>query len=559
MRPALRSRSISVLLAALALGAAACYGAWRAAEFVWCSDDAFISFRYARNLNDGLGLVFNAGERVEGYTNFSWTMLVALAMRFGADPVVFAQAAGIACFVGTIATVAWAARRALGPDVAFVPVAAVGLALHEHAQVFATGGLETSFFTLLATATVCVAVLVPSPRGLLASGGLGVLATMTRPDGILLYGIAGLAGLACAVRARRWAPLLAVCAPGLLVYLPYWLWRYAYYGWPFPNTFYAKSAAQAYPQQGLYYIGLYLACYWVLSLAPAGVLVGLTRARTRGLALAIAGSAGIYLAFVGWVGGDFMFGRFLVPVTPLAYVGIELLRARLRQPVAGWVLLAVVAGATLLRRHPGEEITRLPGGVRGVVEERLNYTPASTAAMRQAGEYMRGLFAGHEVRVVIMGAQAIWAYYGEFDVVIEGCTGLTDEHIAHLPIAERAAVGHEKSVLLDPDYLLRRRVHFSLHLDPGSHVAGHYQHIRFGPAAFGLIITYDRELMRALAGRSEVEFVDFERHLDDYIARMAELPDATVAADYAKFERFYFAHDQDPEREAAFRARLGPR
>ena len=38
-------------------------------------DDAYISFRYARNLAEGLGFVYNAGERIEGYTNFLWVFL----------------------------------------------------------------------------------------------------------------------------------------------------------------------------------------------------------------------------------------------------------------------------------------------------------------------------------------------------------------------------------------------------------------------------------------------------------------------------------------------------
>src|SRR5690606_452754 len=58
---------LSWLLAGLA---ALCFGLLRAIELRWVCDDAFISFRYAQNLIDGHGLVFNAGERVEGYTNF---------------------------------------------------------------------------------------------------------------------------------------------------------------------------------------------------------------------------------------------------------------------------------------------------------------------------------------------------------------------------------------------------------------------------------------------------------------------------------------------------------
>lgn len=555
MRPANR---LANTLGLLALVGAGLYGVGRAMALFWCSDDAFISFRYAKNLDQGLGLVFNAGEHVEGYTNFSWTMLVALAMRLGADPVAFSQWAGLTCFVLTLLALAWLGKRAL-PDGAFLPVAAVGFGVHEHAQVFASGGLETSLFTLLATVTVGIAALARGNAGLLLAGGLGVLATMTRPDGILLYGVAGLVGLWRGVSRRAWAPFAAVCAPGLLVYLPYWLWRYQYYGWPFPNTFYAKSAASAYPQQGLYYVGLYLGCYFVLWLAPLGLAAALTRAGTRVLGWAIAVALAVYVAFVAWVGGDFMFARFLVPVTPLAFLGIELLRVRMPGLWPGGVLLGAVALATLLRRHPGEEITRLPGGARGVVEERLNYTPTTTTAMRAAGEHLRDLFAGQQVRVVIMGAQAVLAYYGEFHLAIEGCTGLTDAHIAHLPLQQRKAVGHEKSVLLDPAYLLQRRVHFSLHLAPDSYLAGHYQHIRFGQGVFGVIVTYDRALMRALRARPGVEFVDFEQHLDDYLAHLDGKTEATVRADYQSFKTFYFDHADDRAREQPFRDRLGLR
>ncbi len=49
----------------------------------WIADDAFIAFRCARHWADGHGLVFNVGERVEGYTNFLWTALIALGMRVG--------------------------------------------------------------------------------------------------------------------------------------------------------------------------------------------------------------------------------------------------------------------------------------------------------------------------------------------------------------------------------------------------------------------------------------------------------------------------------------------
>ena len=41
-------------------------------------DDSLISIRYAENLAQGNGVVFNLGERVEGYTNFLWLCVSAL-------------------------------------------------------------------------------------------------------------------------------------------------------------------------------------------------------------------------------------------------------------------------------------------------------------------------------------------------------------------------------------------------------------------------------------------------------------------------------------------------
>src|SRR5262249_57546373 len=75
-------------------------------------DDAFISFRYARNLGAGLGLVFNPGlERVEGYTNFLWVVLLAALQRVGLRPEWSADVLSLGATVALWAcVVAFAAR-----------------------------------------------------------------------------------------------------------------------------------------------------------------------------------------------------------------------------------------------------------------------------------------------------------------------------------------------------------------------------------------------------------------------------------------------------------------
>ena len=70
-------------------------------------DDAYISLRYAANWAGGRGLVFNPGERVEGYTNFLWVLIEAAAIRLGADPEAALTVAGFAALAMLAGGVAW--------------------------------------------------------------------------------------------------------------------------------------------------------------------------------------------------------------------------------------------------------------------------------------------------------------------------------------------------------------------------------------------------------------------------------------------------------------------
>src|SRR5262245_58484813 len=65
-------------------------------------DDAYISFVYARNFAERWELVFNPGERVEGYTNFLWTVVLGLFMKAGLAPEISSLLLGVAFAVGTL-------------------------------------------------------------------------------------------------------------------------------------------------------------------------------------------------------------------------------------------------------------------------------------------------------------------------------------------------------------------------------------------------------------------------------------------------------------------------
>ena len=131
--PALSRRLYVGLSLALLVGACV----W-ALHLGWVGDDAYISFRYVKNFVQGQGLVYNPGERVEGYTNFLWVMLLVPFAWLGLDLALVSIALTLACSCATLALMAWLVRRyAPTPERLSVPIAAVALGLN---YVFASYG-----------------------------------------------------------------------------------------------------------------------------------------------------------------------------------------------------------------------------------------------------------------------------------------------------------------------------------------------------------------------------------------------------------------------------------
>jgi hypothetical protein len=211
-------------------------------------DDPFITFRYARNLVSGWGPVWNPGEApVEGYTEFLWMLIVAAALRLGADPLVVTRWAGLAAGA-VLLGLPYLAARPLGLDRAGRAIASLLLALSPVLAFYAVSGMGHVFFTLLGTgAALCYAASVgerPHRGAAAASGLLFGLSALARPEGLGLMGLTLGFELArqLLLRRRDGAQLASLALPFAALTLPFFLWRLGYYGWPLPNTFYAKHS-----------------------------------------------------------------------------------------------------------------------------------------------------------------------------------------------------------------------------------------------------------------------------------------------------------------------------
>jgi hypothetical protein len=568
-------RAPRALFVACAVAAVAA-GAVLAAVRSWTCDDAFISFRYADNLVRGHGLVFNAGERVEGYTNLAWTVWTALGLRLGVPAETWAGVSGIACFAATLALLArrgWSIARAGARAAGLawpLPAAALLGAIHHEWTVFATSGLETSAFTLLAFTgylLVCPVRGPDRPPGepgadreapragpgrLAAAGAVLALASLTRPDGVLFAAVCGV--WLCAGRDLRGA--LALAGGFAVLWLPVTIWRIAYYGDVFPNTYYAKSASAAWWSQGWFYARIYFARYWPLVLAlPCAAWVRPRRPVALELALAV-----VYALYVMRVGGDFMFGRLLIPITPFLLILVErglgaLLGAR---PVARAGAIAAL-GAALVVTPAAVGHGQQP---RGIADENYVYTVAFPHWAERAdtnGAVLARLFDGLPVAVGFFGLQARLVYRSRVATAIECETGLTDAAIAHQPLAARGRIGHEKHAQLP--YLVGRHVDFVLTRDWAHQVLHLDDQLPDVPIELGRIegrvITWDPAIMAALAARG-VHVPDVPAQIDAYTAAIAGRSDDAVRRDWERFRRLYFDRTPDPARAGPFHRRGVP-
>lgn len=298
---------------------------WLAAQlFTFTIDDAYITFRYSKNLAAGWGPTYNPGQPpVEGYTTFLWMLAMALPHFTGVSVAVFAKAASVLSLCGTFfltGRLAFDLSRSQRVEARlfFAAFAAFVAAALPISAVHAVSGMETALFALLVVLLAwCVARGVTDGSRLLFWAPLvGLLTGLTRPEGnavaLLLLGYAYL----FSSPARRKRLLWSVVGLYLLPGAAYFLWRAWYYALPLPLPFYMK-VLRAGAFAGAGEVGSYLV--YLLPGLAAVLLPALLRFRREYLpvALPVAFLLVFYLFPVHAMGFEW---RFVYPSAPLIAV-----------------------------------------------------------------------------------------------------------------------------------------------------------------------------------------------------------------------------------------------
>jgi arabinofuranosyltransferase len=395
-------------------------------------DDMMVSMRYGRNLAEGHGLVWNPGERIEGYTNFLWTLVMAVVHLL---PFSDAQAAVPVKLVsfGLVAASLWLALRLLR---VFAPGSRLAAALVVFGIVtcvdvvhWAAWGFETSLLGFLEL--VFLVCLLEGRRMTVGWVALALI-PLVRSDAVHVFAADALLAMLLSDAGRKTAGRLALALIPFALHLAF---RHIYYGDWLPNTYYLKlDLLDDRYGRGANYLASFTTKYLpILILALVGTITSL---RTDRRALAGPVVIGASLAYVVTTGGDMFFNfRFLAHVMPVLFVFaaigvVKVARSELAIACAAVVFLVVCIApwrplSTLVtpdnNGEPGDQI-------HTAVLIKQSARPDSSVAVFAAG---------------------IVPYFTHLEAI--DILGKSDRHVARLRPFPGAEMGHGK---LDPAYTL---------------------------------------------------------------------------------------------------------
>ena len=395
----------------------------------WVGDDAYITFRTIDNLINGYGLTWNVAERVQSFTHPLWLLLHALAYFFTRE---IYYTTTVISLILTLTKMWLYIRRGASE----MSVAILGVLIILGSKPFfdfTASGLENPLTHLL---IVLFYVIFFSGRRdnstLLSLSLIASLATLNRMDTVLLI-LPSYLYYFYQVRSLKSVGI------ALIGFSPFVLWELfaiVYYGFPFPNTAYAKLntgiASRDILEQGYQY--LKNCWYWspstIATMASAAIL-GIGQRSWR-LFVSVAGML-LYLLYVMKIGGGYMSGRFftapfVLSVMILSQLKYERFRPFHRAILSCLVILGIVWPYSPVKTGPefgtGDERLRWDHGIAdqraawfqqdGLLNQQadsltpnnvwakqgLELRESGSSVVRMAGIGHQGFFAGPDVYIV---------------------------------------------------------------------------------------------------------------------------------------------------------------
>jgi arabinofuranosyltransferase len=294
-------------------------------------DDAYIFFRYAENVSNGFGFVWNIGEPpVEGYTSFFYLATLILGKSLSLNLESFAIIFGTVTSALTLFYVYFIYNHLYSENSKTGSaniISVVILALSPAYAYWSGAGMETSFYSMFVVLTFYYFLKLPeNSKASLLKGALFGLLCIIRFEAVLfflvsLYYLMKEDNSLFRFKIKKSAILFATSFA--IIFGTYFIWRWSYFGYFFPNTFYAKTGGGI--QQvtgGFLYIIKALRLFYGFGWIPIILVILFFRKSmftNKAIFLFCIGLVSLLTTIL--IGGDhFHLGRFVLPVFPLLFV-----------------------------------------------------------------------------------------------------------------------------------------------------------------------------------------------------------------------------------------------
>jgi arabinofuranosyltransferase len=422
----------------------------------WASDDAFITLRVISNLLHGFGPNWNIVERVQVFTHPLWLITLIPFYILTRNPFVTLY---ITCIVFSTGTVLILFKKILGAAWT-MPIAAALILASKSFMDYSSSGLENPLSHFLITLFIWQFLCTNSSEGpnIFLLSLIISLSMLNRLDTILIFLPALMLIIWQSIEEfqKKWMGFIL----GFLPSLAWQVFSVFYYGFPFPNTYYAKLTTGI-PQPDLYRQGwLYYqnSIQWdhitIPFIALALVLVFFRgEVKRKTLAIGII----LYLLYILYIGGDFMSGRFF-SIPFIGALGLVLSLPVKADPKIGaaisFALTCSILLAGITSARPSLLIKPTPpkSGIiseAGIADERIVYF--SCCGLLNQFLYDRvpvkimesALQARHNgTRLVIRESIGVFGFYAGPNIYIMDTVCLSDPLRARLPVTGEWRIGH---------------------------------------------------------------------------------------------------------------------
>jgi len=296
--------------------------------FRWTNDDAFISYRYVKNLTSGEGLVFNPGEKVEGFSNFLWVIMLSFLDFLGFPPLWSSKIISF-CISLLMILLIFRTAQAFGLNKFISGLCSLTLSLSSGLAYFSMSGMETVFYTLLLLLAIYINEKYenkPTKKIFNTLYGILFAVAIARPEGILLLFISTIYHLFKKIISKKGIYLKTILRVQFIYFLIYiflMILRYLYYSDILPNAYYAKPKGtfveQGYSAFYTNFMNALLSGSFLL--IPIFILLVKYCKKYTFPYLILVGQ----LIFMFYAGDWMAFGRFFLPILPIVITLIALL------------------------------------------------------------------------------------------------------------------------------------------------------------------------------------------------------------------------------------------